>query len=67
MAKRKELKGTTIIEFNHSGIPDDELKPEEFNDYQLAVLKASAADIPYVRSPPPQPPCLPAHALRFPL
>ena len=28
------------IEFNHSGIPDDELKPEEFNDYQLAVLKA---------------------------
>ena len=40
MAKRKEPKGTTIIEFNHSGIPDDELKPEEFNDYQLAVLKA---------------------------
>ena len=40
MAKRKELKGTTIIELNHSGIPDDELKPEEFNDYQLDVLKA---------------------------
>ena len=40
MAKRKEPKGTTIIEFNHSGIPDDELKPEAFNDYQLAVLKA---------------------------
>ena len=40
MAKRKEPKGTTIIELNHSGIPDDELKPEEFNDYQLAVLKA---------------------------
>ena len=40
MAKRKEPKGTTIIEFNHCGIPDDELKPEEFNDYQLAVLKA---------------------------
>ena len=40
MAKRKEPKGTTIIEFNHSGIPDDEPKPEAFNDYQLAVLKA---------------------------
>ena len=30
----------TLIEFNHSGIPDDALKPEEFSDYQLAVLKA---------------------------
>ena len=40
MAKRKEPKGTTTIEFNRSGIPDDELKPEDFNDHQLAVLKA---------------------------
>lgn len=40
MAKRKEPKGMTLIEFNHSGIPDDALKPEEFSDYQLAVLKA---------------------------
>lgn len=40
MAKRKEPKGMTLIEFNHSGIPDDALKPEEFSDYQLTVLKA---------------------------
>lgn len=40
MAKRKESKGMTLIEFNHSGIPDDALKPEKFTDYQLAVLNA---------------------------
>lgn len=40
MAKRKEAKGMTLIEFNHDGIPDDALKPEEFTAYQLAVLKA---------------------------
>lgn len=39
MAKRKEPVGMTLIEFNHSGIPDDQLKPEEFTDYQLAVLE----------------------------
>lgn len=39
MAKRKPA-GITIMEFNHSGIPDDQLEPEEFSDYQLAVLNA---------------------------
>lgn len=29
-----------LIEFNHSGIPDAELKPEKFNEQQIAVLAA---------------------------
>lgn len=36
----KKQSGTLVIELNHRGIPDEELKPEEFNDYQLAVLAA---------------------------
>ncbi len=40
MAKRKQPAGTAIIEFNHSGIPDAELKPEEFSEQQLAVLRS---------------------------
>ena len=38
--KRNKTAGTAIIEFNHGGIPDDELKPEEFSEYQLAVLNS---------------------------
>ena len=38
--KRNKTAGTAIIEFNHGGIPDDELKPEEFSEYQLAVLRS---------------------------
>ena len=30
--------GFAIIELNHSGIPEEELYPEEFSEYQLAVL-----------------------------
>lgn len=43
MAKRRKTKnnsGTVVIEFNHSGITDDELRPEEFDEQQLAVLVA---------------------------
>ena len=36
----KNSNGTVVIEFNHSGIPDDELMPEEFDEQQLAVLAA---------------------------
>lgn len=38
--KPKNSNGTVVIEFNHSGIPDDELKPETFDAQQLAVLAA---------------------------
>ena len=38
--KPKNSNGTVVIEFNHSGIPDDELRPEEFDEQQLAVLAA---------------------------
>ena len=38
--KPKNSNGTVVIEFNHSGIPDDELMPEEFDEQQLAVLAA---------------------------
>ena len=43
MAKKRKTKnnsGTVVIEFDHSGIPDDELRPEEFDEQQLAVLAA---------------------------
>ena len=42
--KKNKTAGTAIIEFNHGGIPDDELKPEEFSEYQLAVLKSLPAE-----------------------
>ena len=42
--KKKKLSGTATIEFNHSGIPDNELQPEEFSEYQLAVLRALPPD-----------------------
>lgn len=35
---KKKHSGTIVIEFNHRGIPDEELLPEDFNDHQLAVL-----------------------------
>jgi len=38
--KPKNNNGTVVIEFNHSGIPDEELRPEEFDEQQLAVLTA---------------------------
>ena len=38
--KPKNHDGTVVIEFNHSGIPDEELRPEEFDEQQLAVLTA---------------------------
>lgn len=42
--KEKKQKGTIVMELNHSGIPDDELKPEEFDEHQLAVLAALSPD-----------------------
>lgn len=42
--KAKNSSGTVVIEFNHSGIPDAELKPEEFDDNQLAVLAVLPPD-----------------------
>lgn len=42
--KPKNSCETVVIEFNHSGIPDDELKPEEFDAQQLAVLAALPPD-----------------------
>ena len=38
--KPKKRNGTVVIEFNHSGIPDEELRPEVFDERQLAVLAA---------------------------
>ncbi len=38
--KPKNNTGTAVIEYNHSGIPDDQLKPEDFDERQLAVLAA---------------------------
>lgn len=38
--KPKNNSGTVVIEFNHSGIPDAELTPEEFDEQQIAVLTA---------------------------
>ena len=35
---KKEQTGTIVMELNHSGIPDSELMPEEFDEQQLAVL-----------------------------
>lgn len=35
---KKKQSGTIVLELNHSGIPDAELKPEEFDEQQLAVL-----------------------------
>ena len=47
--KKRQLKkkhsGTVVIELNHRGIPDEELKPEEFDDHQLAVLAALAPEL----------------------
>jgi hypothetical protein len=37
---KKKPTGTIVMELNHSGIPDDQLQPEEFDDLQKAVLTA---------------------------
>lgn len=41
---KKKTQGYAVIEFNHGGIPDNELKPEEFNQLQVSVLNALPAD-----------------------
>lgn len=41
---KKKTQGYAVIEFNHSGIPDNDLKPEEFNERQVSVLNALPAD-----------------------
>lgn len=35
---KKKPMGTIVMELNHSGIPDDQLQAEEFDDLQKAVL-----------------------------
>ncbi len=37
--REKIVLGTVVLEFNHSGIPDADLKPEEFTQQQLIVLE----------------------------
>lgn len=37
---KKKSSGYAVLELNHSGIPDSELKPEEFTEQQKAVLRA---------------------------
>lgn len=37
---KKNPEGTLVVELNHRGIPDEELKPEAFSEHQLAVLAA---------------------------
>lgn len=41
---KKKTQGYAVIEFNHGGILDNELKPEEFNQLQVSVLNALPAD-----------------------
>ena len=45
MAKKKNPIGTAVIEYNHSGIPDSALEPEEFNAHQIEVLEELAAEV----------------------
>ena len=40
MRKPKNTSGYAVIELNHGGIPDDQLRPEEFDELQNAVLNA---------------------------
>ena len=40
MKKPKNASGYAVIELNHGGIPDDELKAEEFDELQNAVLNS---------------------------
>ncbi|MBQ6347626.1 MAG: hypothetical protein IJI71_08715 [Clostridia bacterium] len=44
MRKPKNTSGYAVIELNHGGIPDDELKPEDFDELQNAVLNALPAE-----------------------
>jgi len=37
---KKSRPGTIVMELNHAGIPDSELKPEIFDDRQLTVMSA---------------------------
>ena len=43
--KQKEQPGTLILELTHDGIPDSELKPEEFDERQLTALEALPPDM----------------------
>ena len=36
--KKKANQGTLVLELTHDGIPDSDLQPEEFDEYQLTVL-----------------------------
>lgn len=38
--KRRKQDGYAVIEFTHAGIPDDQLRPEEFNEHQIEVMNA---------------------------
>ena len=38
--KKEKASGYVVIELNHSGIPDEKLKPETFSPHQEAVLAA---------------------------
>ena len=38
--KKSKTSDIAIIEFNRGGIPDDELHPESFSEYELAVLNS---------------------------
>ena len=40
MRKPKNTSGYAVIELNHGGIPDDQLRAEEFDELQNAVLNA---------------------------
>ena len=42
--KAKPQSGYAVIEFNHDGISDEDIKPEEFDEQQLAVLAALRVD-----------------------
>lgn len=41
---KKKPSGYVVIEFNHGGIADDDLKPEELDEQQKAVLHALPAE-----------------------
>ena len=40
--KRCKHEGYAVIEFTHAGIPDDKMRPEDFNEHQIAVMNALA-------------------------
>ena len=36
--KKQKLEGYLVLELNHSGKPDSEIKPETFTEHQRAVM-----------------------------